>query len=135
MRTTPFTTSRLLGVLLAVLSGVAIGTGLDWVTKALRLYQSPNYLTYSLGFTALCILLAGVGAWFLRTWWALLVTPFSFFVGCMLGAVIDIFMPGNAFDSGYLGLGVAIFIFYLLPVVLVALIAAVISKLVVMQGG
>ena len=135
MRTTPFTTSRVVGALLGFVSGVAIGTGLDWLTKVFRLYQNPHYLMYALEFEALCILLAGVGAWFLRTWWALLVTAFSFFVGCMLGAVIDMFMPGNAFDSGYLGLGVAIFIFYLLPVVLVALIATVISKLAAGRGG
>ena len=135
MQTTPFTASRVSGVLLAVLGGLAATFVSDWLTRTVRLYQDPNSVTYSLTFTALCILVAGVGAWFLRTWWALLWVPVAFFVGYMVGGFIDMFMPGNAFDIGYLMLGAAIFIFYLLPLVLVSLIATLISKRMAKRDG
>jgi hypothetical protein len=92
--------------------------------------QNENTGAYVLAFTAVWILLAGVGAWLMRTWWALLTIPVAFFVGYMLGAVIDGLMPGNALSSAELALGAAIFgIFYLLPLVLVYLLPLVLVYL------
>jgi peptidoglycan/LPS O-acetylase OafA/YrhL len=128
MQTTVFSARRVSGVLLALIGGVAVTLGWDWLVRALGA-QNENTGAYVLAFTAAWILLAGVGAWLMRTWWALLTIPIAFFVGYMLGAVMDGLMPGNAQSSAYLALGAAIFgIFYLLPLVLVSLIGAIISK-------
>jgi hypothetical protein len=135
MPTTPFTTRRAFGVMLGVIGGLAISAVLDWLTRALRLYENPHYLVYSLAFEAFCILLAGVGVWLFQTWWSLLWAPLGFFVGCMVGAFIDLLMSVHAFDIDFLGLGFAIFAFYLLPVVGVAFIFAAMSRLVTKQGG
>jgi hypothetical protein len=53
----------------------------------------------------------------------------------MVGGFIDMFLPGNAFDIGYLVLVAAIFVFYLLPLVLVALTATVVSKRMTKRDG
>ena len=135
MPTTLFTTRQVFGIMLGVIGGLAIGAVLDWLTRALRLYENPHYLMYSLAFEAFCILLAGGGAWFFQTWWCLFWVPLGFFAGCMVGAFIDLFMSIHAFDIDFLGLGFAIFAFYLLPVVGVAFIFAAISRLVAKQGG
>jgi hypothetical protein len=128
MQTTTFTARRLAGVLLALIGGVAVILGWDQLVRALGA-QNENTGPYVLAFDAVWILLAGVGAWLMRTWWALLTIPVAFFIGYMLGAMIDGLMPGYALSSAELALGAAIFgIFYLLPLVLVALIGTVISK-------
>ena len=135
MPTTLFTARQVFGIMLGVIGGLAIGAVLDWLTSALRLYENPHYLMYSLAFEAFCILLAGVGAWFFQTWWCLFWVPLGFFVGCMVGAFIDLFMSVHAFDFDFLGLGFAIFAFYLLPVVGVVFIFTAISRVVAKQGG
>jgi hypothetical protein len=91
--------------------------------------QNENTTAYSLAFTAVWILLAGVGAWLMRTWWTMLTIPVAFFIGFMLGATIGGLRSGYELDIADLGRGVAIFgPFYLLPLALVSLIGAAISK-------
>jgi hypothetical protein len=117
------------GIHLALFAGLAVVPVPDLVIAGLHLRQNAIFSIFPLVFSALCVLVAGVGAWFLRTWWALRWVPVSFFVGYTVGGVIDGFLPGFALDIAYVGLGVAIFLlFYLLPLLLVSLIATLISK-------
>jgi hypothetical protein len=135
MPTTLFTARRAFGTMLGVIGGLAISAVLDWLTKAFRLDENPHYLIYALALEALCVLLAGAGAWFFQTWWSLLWVPAGFFAGCMVGAFIDLFLSVHALDIDSLGLGFAIFAFYLLPVVGVTFIFTGISRLVSKPGG
>jgi len=52
---------------------------------------------------ALLIVLGGLCALLVRSWWSLLVVPVGYFVGWLAGGVLDALLPGHAFEGGPLG--------------------------------
>lgn len=116
------------GALLAFLAGVGISVIPDWLTRTFGLQHSPEpYIP--LGTLALSVLLAGVGAWALRSWWAALVIPAVYFAGYLLGALLDFNVVGSAYDPNYFVFGIEVFGFlYLGPLILLALLATALSK-------
>lgn len=117
------------GALLAFIAGVVISVIPDMLTRALGLEHGPGTPYIPMGSLALSLLLAGWGAWVARSWWTALLVPASYFVGYLLGGLLDISLMGSPFDPGYFALGIEVFAFlYLVPLVLIALLATAISK-------
>ena len=127
MNSGAFSANRILGILLAAICGALIIPGWDWLVIALGA-QNQNTAGLSLAFAGVWIILAGVGAWLMRTWWAVLVVPVAFYLGFLVGSVLDTLMLGSALAGDYFLLGAIIGIFYTLPFVLVSLIATALSK-------
>lgn len=118
------------GALLAFIAGVAISVIPDWLTQTLGLARGPGTPYIPIASLALSLFLAGAGAWVARSWWAAaLVVPVAYFAGYLLGALLDLNLMGSAYDPGYLMLGIEVFaVIYLVPLLLVALLATAISK-------
>ena len=127
MNSGAFSANRILGILLAAICGALIIPGWDWLVITFGA-QNQNTGGYSLAFAGVWIVLAGVGAWLMRTWWAVLVVPVAFYLGFLVGSVLDTLMLGSALAGDYFLLDAVIGVFYTIPVVLVSLIATSLSK-------
>jgi hypothetical protein len=119
----------ILGPLLALLGGGAVSALPDWLTRTLGLLNSPGQPYIPMATIALALLVAGVGAWLLRSWWSALLVPALFFAGYMLGALLDLNLVGSAYDTGYFTLALVVFaVIFLTPLALITLLATAMSK-------
>jgi hypothetical protein len=127
MNSGAFKSNRILGILVAAICGALIIPGWDWLVIAFGA-QNQNTGGLSLAFAGVWIILAGVGAWLMRTWWAVLVVPVVFYLGFLVGSVLDTLLLGSVLAGDYFLLGAIVGIFYTIPVALVSLIATALSK-------
>lgn len=116
MKSGRYGTRRWIGVLVAAVGGIAIVPLLDWLARM----RGPTGVTLSL---VLAAVVAGVSAWLLRTWWALLIVPAVYFVGFEVGAAIEAWVRGSLYSPDYalqyLLLGAAVFVYtFLAPLLL-----------------
>jgi hypothetical protein len=110
-----------------VLSGVvtaAFGLALYWLLAQLQETLGPTLGDVGTTIVAmgLLALTGAVGAFLLRSWWAILAVPACFLVFWYLGGVIDALLPGRLYRPWELsGLTemVGLFALYILPPVLV----------------
>jgi hypothetical protein len=117
--------------LLTFLAGIGFAVVPDLLIQALGLEHEPNPATVFIPLAAgvVSLLIAGVGAWQLRSWWAMLVIPAVYCGGYLLGALLGLIFSGSAIDPGYIILGLGVFgVFLLAPLLLVTLIVTVISR-------
>jgi hypothetical protein len=121
--------NRLIGLGIALLGGLA-------AVPAISLAGAAAGNSGAAGFAVALVealLVAGVSAWFLRTWWALLVIPAVYFVGSLVGGVVDAGVQGSLHSVGdalgYLALGAIAFLFtFLLPLLVGTAIGTPIGK-------
>lgn len=117
-----------IGTLLALLAGAVVSLLPDWLTQTLGLMNSPQPYV-AMGSFTLAGLMAGAGAWLLRSWWSALVVPALFFASYALGALLDLRIMGSPYDPGYMLLGAEVFaVIFFIPLLLVTLLATAISK-------
>lgn len=118
------------GALLALIAGVLITLLPDSLTLMLGLQHGPGNPFIFITCMALSMLLAGAGAWVARSWWAgLALVPVVYFVGYIIGTLLDLNLPGMTNSPGYFTLVIMAFVFlYLVPLLLVTAIATAISK-------
>jgi multisubunit Na+/H+ antiporter MnhG subunit len=119
------------GSLLALIAGIGVSLGPDWLARTFDLLHSSfPYVGYiPIAIIAVSLLVAGAAAWALRSWWAALVVPILYFAGYMLGALLDLKLVGLAYDAGYFRLALDVFgVIFLGPLVLIALLATAMSK-------
>src|SRR5262249_2666489 len=110
--------NQLLGLAVAAIGGVAAVLLSD---------------VLSIGVVVYAALVAGVSAWLLRTWWTLLTVPLVYFVGYLVGAVIDAWGRGSLYSVDctlqYRGRAVIVFaLIHLLPLLIGDAIVTAVGK-------
>jgi hypothetical protein len=128
MKSSTLIVFRVVGAVLAVLSGAAVLLSFRYTDRLP--YQS--FLVYSLSAAALLMAITG---WFLRTWWALLAVPVLFFVGLMSAFDYEAFTIGDRpiiISQWALWVGFAysvyIYIYFVGPVIVGAAIGTGVAK-------
>ncbi|HEX8983578.1 MAG TPA: hypothetical protein VF792_12450 [Ktedonobacterales bacterium] len=99
MKSNIWSTTRLLGALLALVAGVATASYGNWASSTFA--QTPFPL-YEVVLMVPALLIAVVSAWLLKTWWAMLIVPAAYFVGCLVGTVVDVWVRGSMYSFGYM---------------------------------
>ncbi|HEX8996629.1 MAG TPA: hypothetical protein VF812_11405 [Ktedonobacterales bacterium] len=116
-----------------ILGGVIVavcGLVLYWLLAALQEAIHPTLGDVGTTITALGLLalVGAVGAYLLRSWWAILIVPACFLVFWYLGGVIDALLPGRLYRpwelSGLAGM-LGIFALVILPPLLVGAVIGV----------
>ena len=119
------------GPLLALIAGLGVSLGPDWLARTFDLLHSPYpYIGYIPALIiGVSLLLAAAGAWLMRSWWSALMVPVIYFAGYMLGALLDLRLNGSAYDPSYFTLAAEVFAaIFLTPLLLVTLLATAISR-------
>lgn len=112
--------SQILGGVVVAASGLALYWLLATVQEAV--HSALGDVGATIVALGLLALVGAVGAYLLRSWWAVLVVPACFLVFWYLGGVIDASLPGRLYRPWELsGLGgmLGIFALFILPPLLV----------------
>lgn len=112
--------SQILGGVVVAVCGLALYWLLATVQEAVQ--PALGGVGTTIVGMGLLVLVGAVGAYLLRSWWAMLVVPVCFLVFWYLGGVIDALLPGRLYRPWELsGLAemLGLFALYILPPLLV----------------
>ncbi len=131
MKSNFWSTTRLLGALLALVAGVANAPFGNWASRTLG-HILPS-LAYEAVLISLPLLFAVVSAWLLKTWWAMLVVPVAYLVGYLVGGIVDAWVQGSMYSFEYmlqyLPLYLVIFgVLYLAPLLIGSAIGTALTR-------
>lgn len=99
MKSNFWSTTRVLGALLALVAGVATASYGNWASST---FEQTPFPPYEMLLMVPALLIAVVSAWLLKTWWAMLTVPAAYFVGCLVGTVVDVWVRGSMYSFGYM---------------------------------